>query len=846
MNSIKYNYLKVGQLESLGNEPVPFIDIKFDECVENVTGDDWNKAGEIYCDLSGEIRKIEAHIDVIYVEETRSKDTPSFTSELIDDSGETHEKITLSSRDFLGEQDRFDYDIITEVPLSKFVGTPPYIQEFELNLRVDLKRESWGNGPDEPDLYKKATIKLIFNIKSDATFILDPEVPTSELELKCYRGGGIDIITGSDVKLITENVTVEELSSIIPPSFYTQSQNTMISPSSLQMVQNVIKPDFLPISSGLMQVSKSFSPVDFFEGIGNVGWNDYYEVGLNVTAIEDDTPAIVKNKVIVKYQEDLIEKIEVVSDLTFEETLGSSLDVEPILWVYFSRDRHAWKWYREVDSFYEANPELIIGGDFGPMIPDLFYSNFQITGPLEKKFIWESRLYEKGNPANLLAPTKTLTIIIRVPQGKINSMKNSIKSADLGYMIGWEGVIIGAAVAICCTGPWGVVAGIIIAVAGCIAGTLLSSSARTHGMNTIADCSIDFDHSYESECLFQDFLDQFERLGEDIPQVLSVFFKACDNVKILSNAMRVIFGRYLSAKVKEDDEAAILQYQSSLSLMDVLEAEILKVKNHLEEVKTIIKESKQDYEDSMIQFGTIINQDGINADIKELLINNGLPEEFITQLEEQDLNNLEINQEQYDQYFNEYDSNCDTLFENSVTLYLDSVGFMRDIRRVMNLEGSDLWRVLYNYGLLTYKQLNSKLEIIGMSHPLSSIGIFHPVRNILADLHINTTAQYLEAASTPSKRRQLDTILDDGNFEILKSANIADLLRIEGMTEIEAIDLEFIGVDTVKELTHRNSNNLHKSMFRLYEERGYDYSIEKKVIESWISKAEKLEPVLKY
>ena len=82
---------------------------------------------------------------------------------------------------------------------------------------------------------------------------------------------------------------------------------------------------------------------------------------------------------------------------------------------------------------------------------------------------------------------------------------------------------------------------------------------------------------------------------------------------------------------------------------------------------------------------------------------------------------------------------------------------------------------------------------------------------------------------------------------ILRCVNMADLFRIKGVATQYAELLEAAGVDTVKELRHRNAASLHQKMC--------DTNDRKKLVRQcpgvnqvadWIRQAKKLKPILTY
>ena len=82
----------------------------------------------------------------------------------------------------------------------------------------------------------------------------------------------------------------------------------------------------------------------------------------------------------------------------------------------------------------------------------------------------------------------------------------------------------------------------------------------------------------------------------------------------------------------------------------------------------------------------------------------------------------------------------------------------------------------------------------------------------LTEAGVNTVDQLLERCVTPTGRKDLAETTGSSPKLILKGANHADLFRINGIGPQFAELLEAAGVDTVKELRHRNAENLAAKM----------------------------------
>ena len=135
-----------------------------------------------------------------------------------------------------------------------------------------------------------------------------------------------------------------------------------------------------------------------------------------------------------------------------------------------------------------------------------------------------------------------------------------------------------------------------------------------------------------------------------------------------------------------------------------------------------------------------------------------------------------------------------------------------------------------------------------MSYPITDIGgIDGDVAASLKSAGIRSTAKLLEEARTVKGRKDLAEKTGLPEKQLLCWANMADRMRIKGISKEYAELLQAAGVNTVKELRYRSPANLAKAMAEANTKRKMVRLLpSEKVVPRWIATAQKLELKIKY
>ena len=129
-----------------------------------------------------------------------------------------------------------------------------------------------------------------------------------------------------------------------------------------------------------------------------------------------------------------------------------------------------------------------------------------------------------------------------------------------------------------------------------------------------------------------------------------------------------------------------------------------------------------------------------------------------------------------------------------------------------------------------------------MSYPITDIGgVDAEVAGLLKAAGIRSTDRLLETARTVRGRKLLSAKTGLDEKLLLCWANVADRMRIKGISKEYAELLQAAGVDTVKELKYRNPGNLAKAMADANKKRRLVRLLpSEKVVKRWIENAKLL------
>jgi predicted flap endonuclease-1-like 5' DNA nuclease len=133
-----------------------------------------------------------------------------------------------------------------------------------------------------------------------------------------------------------------------------------------------------------------------------------------------------------------------------------------------------------------------------------------------------------------------------------------------------------------------------------------------------------------------------------------------------------------------------------------------------------------------------------------------------------------------------------------------------------------------------------------MSYKIQEIeGIGPAYAEKLAAADIDTTEELLKLCCDARGRKATAEKTGVSESQLLKWANMADLMRISGIGSEFSELLEAAGVDTVKELRNRNAENLAAKMAEVNEQKKLTRTVpSEKTVAGWVDQAKSMEPLI--
>lgn len=135
-----------------------------------------------------------------------------------------------------------------------------------------------------------------------------------------------------------------------------------------------------------------------------------------------------------------------------------------------------------------------------------------------------------------------------------------------------------------------------------------------------------------------------------------------------------------------------------------------------------------------------------------------------------------------------------------------------------------------------------------MSYKIDEIeGIGPTYKSKLAEVGVETTDNLLDLCCDAKGRKETAAKTGLSESQLLKWANMADLMRVSGVGEEYSELLEAAGVDTVKELRNRNAENLAAKMKEVNDQKSLTRTVPStSQVEKWVEQAKTLDPKISH
>ena len=133
-----------------------------------------------------------------------------------------------------------------------------------------------------------------------------------------------------------------------------------------------------------------------------------------------------------------------------------------------------------------------------------------------------------------------------------------------------------------------------------------------------------------------------------------------------------------------------------------------------------------------------------------------------------------------------------------------------------------------------------------MANKIETIeGIGPAMAEKLAAANLTTCEQLLESCANPAGRKQVAEQTSISESQLLKWANMADLMRVSGIGGEYAELLKASGVDTIKELRTRVPANLAEKAAQINEEKKLTRVVPSAdTIAKWVEQAKSIDPMI--
>lgn len=378
-------------------------------------------------------------------------------------------------------------------------------------------------------------------------------------------------------------------------------------------------------------------------------------------------------------------------------------------------------------------------------------------------------------------------------------------------------------------------------------GTWYMNEVNNHWYPRAHGC-IHYDENFQKAINYQ-ALKKESKTHEKTPAEIKDYIKVLTPISAIEEASRITYDRFLSAVKEKDKKAIDLQKESSESLVSDIEKELLKLASKhkkareklSKEFQKITKHEKKDEVHEKI--GKMI-KDGVSDEQIENLRAEKYTEEDIQKFKE-NIHKLSARGLNSDPT-----TNIDKIQEMCNEKQEKVKERHADIQRISALGKNDQLRELLKFGLVTHEEFmeNRDWNHEESSYFIEEISVIDSESVLsLKETGIHSTADLLEKSRKSSNRTKLAKNIEVEKEQIDLWVNIADLMRIKGVSDEYYKLLADLGIKSISNLAKQDSEKLHEQLVKHIEKTKWEGEPPtEELVNKWIESAKETEEIIEY
>jgi len=359
---------------------------------------------------------------------------------------------------------------------------------------------------------------------------------------------------------------------------------------------------------------------------------------------------------------------------------------------------------------------------------------------------------------------------------------------------------------------------------------------------------INYDVDYMKAINFQTLKKEIKN-HEKTPADIKDYIKELITVSAIEEASRITYNRFLSA-LKEDNKDAIdLQKKTLESLLTEIEDKLSKLSKKQEKAKDVFRK----------EFQKVSKHEKKNEAIDEIekIKAVGFSDKHIERLKAKKYTDEEIQTiEKYKHkisaavFYQDPTPNIERI-QNVCYNKLEKVKErIADVQRIYSLDKNDQLRELLVYGFISAEEFQEKRDWNHeeSNYLIEEISILNSDSLLsLKKEGIHTTTALLKKCLNPSSRTELAKKIEIEKEKLNLSVNIADLMRIKGISDEYYRLLADIGIKSITDLTKKDSRKFYEQITKHIEKTKWEGETPtEELVNKWILSAKETEEIIEY